>query len=190
MKMRHRTWWFAVGFLILSAGFESRCIAQVPSVDVYKILVGSWVGTDDYVQDGQAKHIPVSIVITESKDHKSVRLDTIYSSKGEREFSKATKFMSLDVANGEMRLGFKGDHPDIYRTQGLDEFARSAQGKFTASGRAPGPHSPGDGAVGRFTLDLGADTLFYKWESQDIGSSFVTVSTFALHRSDLTSSKN
>ncbi len=155
--------------------------AQLPAVDIYTTFVGKWIGYDDTLLGGVTKHIPVEIVIQEEKNKKAVRMNYTYSTPGQRDFSKITKFMELDASASEMKLWWKStfSKKEKYQTRDLNEFAKTGVGSFTATGVAPGP--PSD-AIGLFSLELSHDTLFYKWESKAPGQSVVTLSTFRLSR--------
>jgi hypothetical protein len=145
--------------------------------------VGDWSGYDGYIKDGQPKHVPVDISIKLERDGKSVRMDYVYASKGDPDFTKYAKFMEIDTKTSTISFHRKHEHVDRYSVDSLDDFAQTGLGKINAIGSAaPGPHTPGDGSTGRFSLALGLDELNYTWESKPAGGEFKIVSVYTLHR--------
>ena len=163
---------------VLLTGLLGRSQAQSAPADVYANMLGDWVGYDDTTLYGVPKHIPVEVMITRKKD--SVQMDYTYSKPGQPDFSTITKFMKLDPLHSEMTLRWKGlfQGGSKYKARDLDEFARTGLGTFTATGAAVGP----GGGKGIFVFDLGLNAMSYKWLSETTPGSFVTVTTFSLHR--------
>jgi hypothetical protein len=163
--------------LFVLAGLAVPSQSQPASTGLYTKMLGIWVGYDDTVQNGVAKHIAVEIRITAKKD--SVQMDYTYSKPGQVDFSTVTKWMKLDPQRSEMTLRWKNDmHGERYKTIGLNEFSRSGLGKFIATGRAVGPN----GGNGRFEFDLSPEQMSYQWLTETSPGSFSPITTFTLHR--------
>lgn len=174
----------AVVVSLFFLSLSSSAVTQVAPPSVYKNLVGDWFGYDDYVKDGQPKHVPVKISVKFEKNGKSVRMDYVYASKGDPDFTKYTKFLEIDTKTSTISFHWKHENADRYKVDSLDDFAQTGLGKISAIGSAaPGPHKPGDGSTGRFSLELGVDKLNYTWESKPASYDFKIVSVHTLNRS-------
>lgn len=178
---RSRTPLFLCGALLAVGGVLQ---GQTPQVDIYSSMVGDWVGFVDTAQNAVVKHLPIEIVITESKDRDSVRMDYTYSKPGEQDFETNSRLMKLHPSRSETILrdvGLFGSNTK-YKAVGLDSFARTGTGSFTATG----PFGPG-GAPGLFTFELSDDTLSYQWTSKRSGGTLTPVTALTLHRVHATS---
>jgi hypothetical protein len=152
---------------------------QAQRTDIYSSMVGDWVGYVETAQNAVVKHLPVEIVITELKDKDAVRMDYTYSRPGEQDFETISRFMKLRPLRSEMILRdtglFAGNTK--YKAIGLDDFARTGLGSFTATG----PFGPG-GTPGLFSFELSRDTLSYRWALKRKGSTLVPITALTLHR--------
>src|ERR1700679_1187734 len=177
MKLMLRSLLVIVALIVGSATYSQ---APVPSpVDIYAHFVGSWVGTDRYVEDGAELNAPVRIQFKEAKKKNRLQMANIYGVKGQKDFSHQNRVITLEPSKAEMILSYEGGSSEKYQATGLDEFAKTGYGRFTATARDMDNGRP---VPSRGGFQLEAHNLEYQWEKSINGGPYFVISKFKLTR--------
>jgi hypothetical protein len=149
----------SAGLLIGTANSKSQTDPALQVV--YSHFIGTWSGTDDYRSNRGMVTVPVAITISETKNQKALKLDYVYSKKGEKDYQHLVRFMAIDPVKGTVTLNWEHDDKEHYKTTGLDEFMKTGYGTFGFS-IVMLPEN-GVTIVDSCTLQLTANTLSYTW---------------------------
>jgi len=140
---------------------------------IYRNFLGRWEGSSERFFEGRLVRESVEIVITEVPKKHRMQLDYLYH--GEKGTTSMRRLLQLDPAKKKMKLVDVGLASDEYDVSGLQQFAQTGLGDFSASRR--------DGSeMDRVTFHLGVDTLKYEWATASDGKTYVTFSKFSFRR--------
>jgi hypothetical protein len=139
--------------------------------DPYRGFIGRWSGTIPV----DPEHMPPTLTVTISEDAGGKRMswNYVFGRPGEKGYSHATRFVTLKPEEAHMWMHFDKD-PDVeYETTGLDEFAKTGLGEFTAVIAYKKRHlfSPAESVANRCVFDLHSNTLTYTWDVTAHGTS-------------------
>ena len=127
----------ALTLIILSCEMSLQCQTSSPPVDIYAGFVGTWIGTVDYLDNGV--HIKQGVVLecSETKKKDALKCQYTYGHKGEKQFRRSMRTITLDPIKGIFTNVWAGglwnaDSEDSCQTVGLDTFAKTGKGVFMA----------------------------------------------------------
>src|ERR1035441_8503059 len=101
-----------------------------PSQSIYRNCVGSWEGASVWIENGNLQRGLVKIVIAEEPKKNRMRLDYVYIN--DQGTQKNVRFIQLDPVRESMKMHSKGDTTDRFEVKGLEQFAQTGLGDFTA----------------------------------------------------------
>jgi hypothetical protein len=147
---------------------------------VYAHFVGNWQGTDDFVEDGKAVHIPVRISITvEPKHGAGLRMEYTYSEKGDSHYVHKARHMTLFPEKSKATFWWDGDDfPGHFDLSGFEDFLAKGYGTLTLIDST----KQADGSQEKCVLHLGPEELWYIWQQTRGGSDSPPRSAFNLSR--------
>jgi hypothetical protein len=174
----------ALTLILLSCEMSLHCQTSSPPVDIYAGFVGTWIGTVDYPDNGV--HIKQDVVLecSETKKKDSLKCQYTYGHKGEKQFRRSMRTITLDPIKGIYTNVWAGglwnaDSEDSCQTVGLDTFAKTGKGVFMAyCYGAKGTPT----AVQKVAFGLDEHAFVYRWKTSSDGKTFVDYSTFSFTR--------
>ena len=173
-------WVSLLSFIILTAEIGLSQTPATTKPDIYANFIGVWVGTGTYMKDHVRTTTPLEVTITETKEKHAILLDYVRSKKGEKDYARSTKILTLLPASSEMLMYWKGEDQDHYTVPGLDEFLKIGFGAFNAFLSYV---ESGHTTTYRATFQLQKDSFNYQWAQSLDGQGFVVSSVFLLTRS-------
>jgi hypothetical protein len=172
--------YFAVIVAVLSVRVHAEKHIDPRLEAVYAHFVGNWQGTDDFVEDGKAVHIPVRISITvEGKHGAGLRMEYTYSEKGDSHYKHDFRHMILYPEKSTADLWW-GDDPikGHYEVIGIDELLSKGYGSFALVDKG----KDADGSQEKCVLHLGPEEFWYTWQRTSGGFDSPPRSAFNLSR--------
>jgi len=109
----------------------------------------------------------MQIVITIEKNGQAMRWEYTYGIKGQKGFDRATRFVALAPAKGEITMQWKYQEKQSYKASGLDQFAETAFGTFS------GTYLDKDQRLAYHGIfDLEPTSFTYKWLTTADGKNY------------------
>ncbi len=145
----------------------------------YEHFVGTWTGIWSGNLPGQTgKKLPISLIVSETKDRDSLQIDYTYSRKGVEGYSHAVRYLLIEPETSTVRMKWKHKSEEGYQAEGLSEFLKDGYGTFTFSGRDPSDSTQ----ELRCTMTLAKDRFDYKWEEHVRGGPYKLRATWETKR--------
>jgi hypothetical protein len=179
ISSRFTGWVAFISLFTLTCATGLSQTTTTPKADIYANFLGTWVGSDHYLKNNVPVDISLELTITETKKKDAIRCDYTYSKKGQKDYDRTTRFLTLLPATSEMILQWKGEDKDHYKASGLDEFSQAGLGTFTAVTTLM---VNGQKTMYRGTFELGKDSFKYQWEKSLDGRDFNVSAIFLLTR--------
>ena len=181
MMLMVRSLFVAIALSVGTAAYSQPALPQ--SIDVYANFVGNWVGVDHYLKDGNegGKEITdlLRIEITEAKKKNRIRMVYTYGEKGQKGYAHYTREVTLDPIGAEMIMEDDPGSSVKYHASGVDQFAKTGYGSFSATHTDNDHERP---VASRVVFQLDPDHLNYQWSESVHGQPYFVTSTFKLVR--------
>ena len=158
-------------------------MSNMPSVDIYANFVGTWIGTNHFLKDGVDTRELVRVEITETKKHDAIICNYSYGKKGEKGFNHRSHRITLNPLKSEMTSRWDNEDTERLKTSGLDGFAATGLGIFTAAFTvASNPMISSSELTSECLFRLDKDSFSYEWRDGHKGQPLVLESVVSLKR--------
>jgi hypothetical protein len=172
--VRRRLIAVVVAALFASVVGQGESRETTPAQDIYRNFLGKWIGSSVVLRNGSYIKTPGEVIISELPEKHLMRLDYTFRRKEKTEVATQTQFVQLDPTKAKMKMHWQGNpREERYKVTGLDTFAETGLGDFTAS--QPVSDEGSTKNIDRITFHLGRDTLDYEWERTSDGQHYATI---------------
>jgi len=164
-----------LGLLLPRAEAQANLPASIENP--YRNFVGSWSGTIPVNPD---KSEPFTVKVRISEEKGSMRWDYEFGAKGEKGYSRDTKWIVLTPNDARMLTHWKHHPKQLFVTSSLDTFTHVGWGRF--SGAVVSSGKPAPNSFQRLTFGLRPGALTYFWEVGPNGQNVTLYSEFEFKR--------